>query len=790
MKIPPGFLDSNGKAAKGDFVLSKGDDQVEVQEFGTVTEGNQTSCYVLTSPGDELTLSFALRAGIANHADFVVDGVLRNCRTAPTRGFNGSFDKVVYQGRKSGTKRAAVRYSRMMVKQRGTVEGMVSTDTNTPSKVGSLEVHLYRADPGSSTDSNSEALAQSPNADRPPAFDKCAEWYDCNSNLGFIGPPPPFEIGFFDHTEVGKSRKDSLTKDLPGDYKLWGIFTFNLRSAEDLRQLGFNCSPELTPSHLPSATDPLTGTSGPNNRGDKLDSDATSTEKALVEEMTGNVRDKTPDCAQSQKIKAAARPAPNLAPPTTVSGLLHALSSANRHASSEVRNNLDDISARGSSSPTTSKPNITERQAHVPRNASPQGVGASLSSEPVPATTIFQDSKEAVVLKQEFMDHQSAQSTKELLARTPTVLRGVGGKGTSPAHQAFLVKGSIRESETRSPTPSQDDRNRIDEDGSFPARLPNQRAIDTMFSPGKAGFSQSRGMAEEKPALSKSIHDHPNGQIDSLSFIKSAAFDLDVPHEGSQRPKASSRAPSEVSDAPTEVADPKDIARAVRSSERSTQSTNTSHIFQHDHLGLGIFNGPSFKTESIEYEQGNHTYPSPILGNSKYPTPRSNIGSPLHQSFTARAARGPSIGSPGQPLRDLWVRQATSNSPTPRQETPKNFPPDQALKQSDLRPTTPLKRKSDLMTGYNTPDAGSRKSSVAPGDRTPELVVDKAAAEARMAIAERKRADLKERLGAAQERKREKEKIRELNQRAADVERENAEMEAELALIDEENNFL
>lgn len=110
MKVPPGFLDTTGKTAKGEIVLTVGEDQTQLQEFGVTTEGNNISCYVLTSPGDIPTLRFHLNANIADHADFIVDGVLRNCSSAiPSKALKVAFEKAIYQGRKSSTKRAAVK---------------------------------------------------------------------------------------------------------------------------------------------------------------------------------------------------------------------------------------------------------------------------------------------------------------------------------------------------------------------------------------------------------------------------------------------------------------------------------------------------------------------------------------------------------------------------------------------------------------------------------------------------------------------------------------------------------
>lgn len=213
MKIPPGFLDVNGKVAKGEIILAKSEDpKTSLQEFGITVKDNMISSYVLTSPGDILVLSFAVNANIADHADFVVDGVLRNCHSDTlSELFQGAFKKVIYQVPKSNGRRAAVKYSKMKVKERGTVKGKrtssctieetnhldtVASNNNTPSAVGTLELRLYRTDHASSEEampSDSEAPITE-RARRTPAFDNCTEWYDCNSNVNFEGTPPPFQI--------------------------------------------------------------------------------------------------------------------------------------------------------------------------------------------------------------------------------------------------------------------------------------------------------------------------------------------------------------------------------------------------------------------------------------------------------------------------------------------------------------------------------------------------------------------------------------------------------------------
>ena len=67
------------------------------------------------------------------------------------------------------------------------------------------------------------------------------------------------------------------------------------------------------------------------------------------------------------------------------------------------------------------------------------------------------------------------------------------------------------------------------------------------------------------------------------------------------------------------------------------------------------------------------------------------------------------------------------------------------------------------MTGSETPESvKSRKTSIAPAHRNEKFENDKAAAEARIEAAERKREELQNRLEAAREVKREMDKVHDI----------------------------
>jgi hypothetical protein len=110
MKHPPGLHDNRGRAGKGLVGLTAGEDKIPLEEFGTWTGGNETNCYVLTSPGDIIGVRFALNPGVGDFVDLVVDGIRRestaNNRLAETP-FKGVFQRVCHQARIPSTERRA-----------------------------------------------------------------------------------------------------------------------------------------------------------------------------------------------------------------------------------------------------------------------------------------------------------------------------------------------------------------------------------------------------------------------------------------------------------------------------------------------------------------------------------------------------------------------------------------------------------------------------------------------------------------------------------------------------------
>jgi hypothetical protein len=68
MRLPEGILNVKGRKAIG-LIQLQGSDGNDLREYGSTDEGVQTTCLVLTSPGDVITVSFLLDRGVADFAE-------------------------------------------------------------------------------------------------------------------------------------------------------------------------------------------------------------------------------------------------------------------------------------------------------------------------------------------------------------------------------------------------------------------------------------------------------------------------------------------------------------------------------------------------------------------------------------------------------------------------------------------------------------------------------------------------------------------------------------------------
>ncbi|KAH7409086.1 hypothetical protein BKA64DRAFT_664126 [Cadophora sp. MPI-SDFR-AT-0126] len=783
---------------------------------------------------------------------------------------------------KTKHKRGSVKYARMQVIDRIDIDGrfplshimkeddssdMVSTNSSAPSPVGSFELRLYRTDPETSEGAETSE-AETPVVDcvdRPPAYDKCAEWYDCNSNLDFEGPLPPFQIEFVDHKDAGKAIKDRVLKCLPTYCKLWTTFVFNLRSATDLQNLGFECpinyetqSPPLIVSNT------LAESKASKAEGYKQEPEDMSTGNALVKDFVEHTPRENSEGNEDQKIMSSLESVPVLTPRMTSSNLLNVMSKRNREEPLSASEKSEDGSARETMTPTTERADDSRTRDLDSRFYSSQGVGffnngAGLERVPVlhrpePVMSANRSKNDAQPKQGPADECDTPRMSRE---RGPGFLPGVTGVRISPAHKAFLERRATQETESREATPTPvngDDFNiggdfSIDGCQTSPGISAKRRGLSqrpeavASMEGGKLGFSGSQGellgsvwkpltpqvtsLKRQSTALDyiwRPMKVSNSFEKDPLVFIGSqgslVGADLSLPNTlkatSLQNQAAFRRALSEApSDSDTEVADPEDIERAVKASQRSTQSTSASRVPTHP---PGLSKSPlfadsghssrqspglntAFKYDPAEEEDGNHTFPSQVLGAMPSWNTQSNFGKLLpvmgqsdlgsHLGDPAQHSRHePHNQTPGTPTISPIVGQKATTpaqnathvqcSPSPSHP----LPPRKQATTTATQPKPAEKRKADAITGKLEVFPSPSKTTIKPASRKFEnLETERLAAEARIAAAQKKKEELERKLEAAEALAERRKKIQNMNDRAAEVERENSEIEARIASI-------
>jgi hypothetical protein len=217
MKLPEGLLNIKGKRALG-VVELRGTDGNDLREYGTVNDGIHTTCLVLTSPGDIISVPFTIDPGVADFADLVVDGILRESAfvSGPTKSLKGHFRRVSHQSRLKHNKRGGLKFCKMEVRSRDaekgeTAEAKCSNQTLTtldrtwngrehPSAVGSLEIQLFRKEAVADKTAGAASQENRPGdslgtAKRAPTYSEYAHWKELNPFINPNTTPPSFEIG-------------------------------------------------------------------------------------------------------------------------------------------------------------------------------------------------------------------------------------------------------------------------------------------------------------------------------------------------------------------------------------------------------------------------------------------------------------------------------------------------------------------------------------------------------------------------------------------------------------------
>jgi hypothetical protein len=124
MRLPEELLTATGTKAAG-VVELRGSDGNPLREYGTMNQGLYTTCLVLTSPGDIITVSFVLSPGVADYADLVVDGIRRDSASTlrADMSFNRVFKRVCYQGTLNNGRKGGFKSCAMEVRSRNAEKG-------------------------------------------------------------------------------------------------------------------------------------------------------------------------------------------------------------------------------------------------------------------------------------------------------------------------------------------------------------------------------------------------------------------------------------------------------------------------------------------------------------------------------------------------------------------------------------------------------------------------------------------------------------------------------------------
>jgi hypothetical protein len=130
MKTLNGLLDANGKPGEIEVSLKGGEKELmEFTKDEVLTAGSTSKCFVLTAPGDLISVDIRAGAHTADVFDLEVDGILRTSISSKglAKAFHGTINKVCFQGikNKSG-KREGAKYCGMKVQRRDASMGKSS----------------------------------------------------------------------------------------------------------------------------------------------------------------------------------------------------------------------------------------------------------------------------------------------------------------------------------------------------------------------------------------------------------------------------------------------------------------------------------------------------------------------------------------------------------------------------------------------------------------------------------------------------------------------------------------
>lgn len=124
MKCPEVLINAKGTKTSAEVQI-RGHDGKALREYGIISDGLNTSCLALTSPGDAIIIPFVLEPGVADFVDLVVDGIRRDCATSTgsDKTFARTFKRVCHQDRLKNGKRGGLKSCAMEIQSRNAENG-------------------------------------------------------------------------------------------------------------------------------------------------------------------------------------------------------------------------------------------------------------------------------------------------------------------------------------------------------------------------------------------------------------------------------------------------------------------------------------------------------------------------------------------------------------------------------------------------------------------------------------------------------------------------------------------
>lgn len=209
MKISPELKGFNGEVTDGEVVIQNGNGE-SLREYGASVNSGNAECYVLTAPGDIVTVSFMFTSGVVQYCDLVVDGILRASALSKSssKAQKVSFSYVLHQKVIAGKdEKSNPRKYQMEIDTRDPSKGTNKTlvlrqgfstkqargfvSIAKLSAVGSIELQIFQEAPKSTKSATQDiSIVQ-----RAPNFTEHSQWSDLNPYYKLdVEESSPFEV--------------------------------------------------------------------------------------------------------------------------------------------------------------------------------------------------------------------------------------------------------------------------------------------------------------------------------------------------------------------------------------------------------------------------------------------------------------------------------------------------------------------------------------------------------------------------------------------------------------------